>query len=51
MPKRPSAPDVSALRRELGRLEDRAAASGWGWDAGLSLHVDALLVRLEARRP
>ena len=42
---------IAALRRELGRLEDQAAASGWSWDAGLSLLVDALLVRLEARRP
>jgi hypothetical protein len=39
---------MSALRHELGKLEDRAAASGWEWDARLSLQ-DALLVRLEAR--
>jgi hypothetical protein len=38
------------LRRLFGRLEDQAAASGWGWDAGLSLLIDAVLVRLEARR-
>ena len=38
------------LRRELGRLEDEAAASGWVWDPGVSLRVDALHVWLEGRR-
>jgi hypothetical protein len=28
------------LRRELGRLEDHGAASGWGWAAELSLRVE-----------
>src|SRR4029453_2946253 len=36
--------EVSVLRHELGRLEERAR--GWEWDTGLSLQVDALLIRL-----
>src|SRR4029453_4749962 len=41
-------PEMSALGHELGKVEERAAASGGEWDARLSLQ-DALLVRLEAR--
>jgi len=41
---------VAALRRELGALEDQAAATGWAWDAMLSLRVDALLEQIEGRR-
>ena len=36
-----------ALRRALGRLEDRALASSWAWDAALSHRVDSLLVLIE----
>ena len=45
-----SALDVAAVQRELGRLEDHAAATGWAWDAMLSLRVDALHVQREERR-
>jgi hypothetical protein len=38
------------LRDELAELEDRAAATGWAWDAALSLAIDVLHVWLEARR-
>lgn len=47
---RSSAPDMWALRLELGRLEDEAAAGGWGWDGAASQCVDRLIVALEARR-
>jgi hypothetical protein len=45
-----SAPSAVELRRELAELEDRAAATGWAWDAALSLDIDVLHVWLEARR-
>jgi hypothetical protein len=45
-----SAPSAVELRRELAELEDRAAATGWAWDAALSLDIDGLHVWLEARR-
>jgi hypothetical protein len=50
MTKRPSAPDVAALRRELGRIEDHVTATGWAWDAELSPRVDHLLVLIEEPR-
>jgi hypothetical protein len=40
---------VLALR-ELGGLEDEAAASGWAWDAALSPRVDALRALIEECR-
>jgi hypothetical protein len=47
----PSSLDRAAdLRDELAELEDRAAATGWAWDAALSLDIDVLHVWLEARR-
>jgi hypothetical protein len=39
------------VERELGRLEDEAAAKGWAWDAARSCRVDAILVLIEAARP
>jgi hypothetical protein len=43
--------DVAALKRELGALEDEAAAMGWTWEAELSHRVDHLLVLIEDGRP
>jgi len=45
-----SAVDLAAVQRELGRLEDHVAASGWAWDVVLSLRVDALHVQCEEGR-
>lgn len=46
----PSSPETKAdIRLELGVLEDRIAASGWAWDEGISLRVDALIMMLEER--
>jgi hypothetical protein len=42
--------DVAAPRREVGRLEDRAAATGWAWDAEVSRRADCLRVRIEQAR-
>lgn len=47
---RSSAPGMWVLRRELGRLEDRAAATDWAWDAEVSRRVDCLLVLIERAR-
>jgi hypothetical protein len=41
---------AAALKHDLGVLEDQAAATGWAWDAELSLRVDHLLVLIEEPR-
>ena len=41
---------AAALRRELGRLEDRVAAAGWKWNAACSLRVDTLHIHIEKTR-
>ena len=41
---------LQELRRELGQLENEAAASGWTWDPVVSRRVDALHVQLEGER-
>jgi len=38
-----------ALRRELGQLEDEAAATAWAWNETISQRVDWLIVALEER--